>query len=193
MTQIPAVDFDCDDREVGVHEWFAFWDSSRSWLAERGYTLYEYGCHWGDEYRGYVTFSTPKLSTPDKVDHPFAFSGGDSPSIPVPPLSACPIVRFVTFPISSTLTQLKGRVAYAQDALHRHVVLKLVKENSPEYQIARLLSSEPRLVSLDNFCGIIPAIGFLRLDHHSFIVMPRQDVFTSHNDSLIFNVSLQMG
>jgi hypothetical protein len=93
-TKFPTVDFDCDDHEVDLDDWWAFWDSSRCWLAEQGYTLYENGYHWGDEYCGDLTFVAPKFPTADKVEYPFAFSGGEP--CPVPPLSARPVVRPVS-------------------------------------------------------------------------------------------------
>ena len=115
--------------------------------------------------------NTVDMSHSALPDHPFAFWWRFSPhSSTASQRMSYSSSRHI--PHSSTLTRLKGRVAYAQHALHRHVVLKLVKESI----------KLPHLVSLESFCGIIPAIGFLCLDHHSLIVMPRQDVFTSHNN-----------
>jgi hypothetical protein len=86
----PQVDFDCDDRDVTRYTWFAFWDSTRSWLSERGYTLFEYRYHWGDSYMGHITYWAPKLHTMSvsDVEHPFSKYGGDPEGLPMPPLSA---------------------------------------------------------------------------------------------------------
>jgi hypothetical protein len=105
LEQHPQVDFDCDDRGVTLYTWLMFWDSTRSWLAERGYTLFEYGYHWRNKYDGDVTCWTPKLNDPSVSDvgHPFSKSGDDEKGIPVPPLSGCVVVSPFILHVPSTL------------------------------------------------------------------------------------------
>ena len=104
----PVVDFDCNDRSFNSDDWLTFWDSTRSWLAEQGYTLFEFGYHWGKEYKAYPTYWVQKLSNPSDSDvkHPFAKYGGDKEGIPTPPLSGGIIVGlFIYFPLLSTFSQ----------------------------------------------------------------------------------------
>ena len=96
------VDFDCDDRDTTMHAWLSFWQSIRSWLAERGYTLFEYGCHCGDKYVGEVTYLAPKLNdTLPSHEHPFSKCGGDKEG--AIPLSARVVVRVLVLYYPSTL------------------------------------------------------------------------------------------
>ena len=169
------VDFDCDDRDVTIYAWLEFWDSTRSWLADRGYTLFEYGYHWGDRHVGEVTCSIPKLNdaSPCEVEYPFSKYGGDAEGIPVPALSASVMVHPFILHLASTLICFKGRVTFAQDSLQRHVTLKLTKKSSPEYKIAQILSKETSLRSLEGFDGVLPPLDLLDVGDHCIVVMPR--------------------
>ncbi|TDL23638.1 hypothetical protein BD410DRAFT_786875 [Rickenella mellea] len=150
----PLVDFDCENRDVSIEKWRQFWDTTDSWLTERGYTLFEYGDEWNGNSRYYYA---PKHSTVYMAEHPFSLYGGDTDGYPFPPLSA----------------PHYHRIAFAQDSLDRHVVLKLMKDGSQEHRIARLLSKELSLFSLDAFNGILPPLDFLQLGKHWILVMPR--------------------
>ena len=74
------------------------------------------------------------------------------------------------------LSLVKGRIAFAQDTLNRHVALKLMKGDSPEYRIARHLSREQGPPSRDVFDGILAPIDFLQLGSHWVVIMPRSPV-----------------
>ena len=169
------VDFDCDDRDVTIYAWLAFWDSTRSWLADRGYTLFKYGYHWGDRHVGEVTCSIPKLNdaSPCEMEHPFSKYGGDAERIPVPTLSASAMVHPLILHLPLTLICFKGRVGFAQDSLQRHVALKLTKKSSHEYKIAQFLRNESSLRFLEGFDGVLPLLDLLDVGDHCIVVMPR--------------------
>ena len=173
----PEVDFDCNDRDVSIYVWLAFWDSIRSWLSERGYTLFEFGYHWGKRYEGSPEYWVPKLSNPSDSDvkHPFAKYGGDKEYIPMPPLSGCIVVRTFSFicHFRSTLIQFKQRIAFAQDYLNRHVALRLIKKGGHEYQIAQFLSKQSSLSSLEGFEGVLSPLELLDITGHCIVVYPR--------------------
>ncbi|KAF8526764.1 hypothetical protein JB92DRAFT_1071880 [Gautieria morchelliformis] len=166
MPQHPQVDFDCDDRDVTRYTWFAFWYSTSSWLAERGYTLFEYRHHWGDSYLGHVTHWAPKLNnvSVSDVEHPFSKTGGDPEGLPVSPLSADCIAE---------------RIGFAQDSLERHVALRLTKKSSDEYKILQFLIEQSVGLSLERFEGVLPHLDLLDFGDHSIVVMPRwgEDAF----------------
>jgi hypothetical protein len=74
----------------------------------------------------------------------------------------------------TVLTYYQGRIVFAQDSEGRHVAMKLVKTNSVEYKISRLISQGSTHSSLETFQGILPPVDFLWCDDdHWFIVMPR--------------------
>ena len=175
------VNFDCDDRSVTIYVWLAFWDSTRSWLADRGYTLFEPGYHWGEKYVGEVTYLIPKLSDASKSDmeHPFSKYGGDVENMPVPTLSACVVVCPFILHLPSTLIRFKKRIAFAQDSLRRHVALRLTKKNSHEYKIAQLLSKESSLLSIEGFDGVLPPLDLLDIGDHCVLVMPRYSILNA--------------
>ena len=89
------LDFDCNDRDVDIYDWLAFWDSTRFWLSDRGYTLFEFGYHWGGRYEPDPSYWVPKLGNPSvsNVKHPFSKFGGDPEDIPTPPLVGSIVVR----------------------------------------------------------------------------------------------------
>ena len=180
------VDFDCNDRNVTMHVWLAFWESIRPWLAERGYTLFEYGYHWGDRYVGEVTYLAPKLNdTLPSNEHPFSKCGGDVEGMPAPALSADWVVRVLVLHLSTTLIQFKERISFAQDSLKHHVALRLIKKSSQEYQIAQLLNNESSLQSLERFEGVIPTLDLLDIADHCIMVMPRYYIDCSVIDRLL--------
>jgi hypothetical protein len=65
----------------------------------------------------------------------------------------------------------QGRVVFAQDSHNRHVAIKLVVADSSEYRIMRFISESAK--TSPGFNGILPAVDFLQLDQHWFVVMPR--------------------
>ncbi|KAF8481432.1 kinase-like domain-containing protein [Gautieria morchelliformis] len=164
--QHPQVDFDCDDRGVTLYPWLTFWDSTRSWLAERGYTLFEYGYHWRKRYVGDVTYWAPKLNdaSVSHVEHPYSNFGGDEEGMAVPPLSG----------------RVVPRIAFAQDSLQRHTALRLTKKSSDEYKILQLLIKESSLQSLERFDGVLPPLDLVDLGDHCIVVMPRWGEFAYH-------------
>jgi hypothetical protein len=146
-----------------------FWQSTRQWFEERGYALFK-------EDRSPLYNDPPDNSNNSDSEscHPYSFSCGDglhgfSNVLPLYPLTSAKAHR-----------HLKGRIFYAQDTKRRHVVIKIVKDGSHEYQIFRLLSQEQCLFSLRTFPGVLPAVDFLRCDKHWMVVMPRCAVFFSH-------------
>ena len=169
------VDFDCDDRSVHISVWVAFWASTRSWLAEHGYTLFEYGYDWGDRHIGEATCLIPKLNNMSVSDvvHPFSKYGGDVEGIPVPALSGYVVVCSFLSPPLSTLIRFKERITFAQDSLQRHVALRLAKKSSHEYKIQQFLRKESRLFSLEEFDGVLPPLDLLDIGDHCIVVMPR--------------------
>ena len=98
--QDPMIDFDCASRDISICQWVKFWDSMRLWLLERGYILYEHGYHWNNKYIGDFTFTAPKTPSIGNGTLPYAFFGGDPTYIPVPPLSAEPVVRLMSTHLS---------------------------------------------------------------------------------------------
>jgi hypothetical protein len=176
--QHPPVDFDYDNRDVTRYTWLAFWDSIRSWLAERGYTLFEYRYHWESSYCGYVTHLAPKLNTlsVSDVEHPFCKSGGDPEDLPVLPLSGRNVVRPFVFHVHSVLIGFKERITFAQDSLQRHVVLKLTKKSSNEYKILQFLIKESIDLSLEKFEGVLPHLNLLDFGDYCIAVMPRYSI-----------------
>ena len=175
--QDPTIDFDCESRDVSIHQWVQFWDSTRLWLLERGYILYDHGYHWRGEYIGDITCNVPKTPSIGHGKLPYAFFGGDPSDIPVPPLST----QLLVLPLPPIyhvhwLSLVKEHIAFAQDTLNRHVVFKMMKGDSTEYRIARHLSREQKPPSRDAFDGIISPIDFLQLGDHWVVVMPRSSV-----------------
>ncbi|KAF8481430.1 kinase-like domain-containing protein [Gautieria morchelliformis] len=166
MAEHPQADFDCDDRGVTLYTWLAFWDSTRSWLAERGYTLFEYGYHWRKRYVGDVTYWAPKLNdaSVSHVEHPYSNFGGDEEGMAVPPLSG----------------RVAPRIAFAQDSLQRHTASRLTKKSSEEYKILQLLIKESSLQSLERFAGVLPPLDLVDLGDHCIVVMPRWGEFAYH-------------
>ena len=72
------LNFDCNECNIDIYEWLAFWDSTQSWLSDQGYTLFEFGYHWEGRYKGDPTYWVPKLGQPalSDVKHPFSRFGG---------------------------------------------------------------------------------------------------------------------
>jgi hypothetical protein len=176
MPQHPQVGFDCDDRDVTRYTWFAFWDSTRSWLSERGYTLFEYRYHWEDRYVGDLTHWAPKLNdmSMSDVEHPFSITGGDPEGLPVPPLSAeRTVVRPLLCHVTSMLIRFEQRIGFAQDSLQRHVALRLTKKSSDEYKILQFLIKESIGMSLERFEGVLPHLDLLDIGDHCIVIMPR--------------------
>ena len=71
------------------------------------------------------------------------------------------------------LIRLQQRIAFAQDSLQRHVVLKLIKNNGHEYQIVQLLSKQSSLSSLEGFGGVLAPLDIFDITDHCILVYPR--------------------
>lgn len=193
------VDFEyCNDND-NIYDWYAFWDSTRSWLAESGYTLFEFGYHWGKKYEAKPVYLVPKLSNPSDSDlkHPFSKYGGDAEDIPMPPLSGCIVVRaFHHFPRPSPLITFKKRITFAQDSLNRHVALRLIKKGGNEYEIAQFLNKQASLSSLEGFEGILAPLDLLDITDHCIVIYPRYiipNIWCSTIFSTFSCMTLQMG
>jgi hypothetical protein len=169
------IDFDANDRDYDFEKRVSFWESMRFWFSERGYLLYRYDYEWNGKPLDHAGSTSPQFVFEGEVQHPYSFSGGDSSELKSPPLNNDVNVRAkqLSLRLIELLLHLKGRVAYAQDAQHRHVAIKLVKDSSQEYNILRFLSQQPSLYSPDTFPCIIPPIDFLEFEGHWFVVMPR--------------------
>ncbi|KDQ14225.1 hypothetical protein BOTBODRAFT_353868 [Botryobasidium botryosum FD-172 SS1] len=156
MDQI-KIDFDVDSRLFDLEERMNWWESLRPSFLERGYDLY----HQVREFRGIpqddIISMSPLSVSGVPAEHPYSFIGGD------PPDSYTPVLNHF----------LIGRVICAQDRQHRQVAIKLMKINSEEYRILRVLSKEPQLFSAESFGCVVPPLDFLETDEHCFVVMPR--------------------
>lgn len=62
---------------------------------------------------------------------------------------------------------------YAQDEKGRHIAIKMVKGDSEEHKIVRLLKDEPRLQDPTAFPSVVPILDLFPYAGHWFVVMPR--------------------
>ena len=63
-------------------------------------------------------------------------------------------------------------MAFAQDKEHRHVVVKIVKDDSDELRVMQHISA---VSDITRFNGVLPILDYLQFDRHWFVVMPRSD------------------
>ncbi|KAH7882306.1 hypothetical protein F5I97DRAFT_344439 [Phlebopus sp. FC_14] len=136
-------------------------ESLRPWLEKRGYYLYKNGYETlGKRYDDPV-YTYPSLETDGETRLPYSLVGGDPEHFHRTP--------------HRLPSPTPDRVAFAQDAQHRHVTLKLMKDGSAEYKIYRHLSEAASLYTSDSeeFDCVIPPLDFIDLDGYWFIVIPR--------------------
>ncbi|KAF8890483.1 hypothetical protein BD779DRAFT_274248 [Infundibulicybe gibba] len=101
---------------IGNAGYLAFWTLYKAYLSSRGYTLYE-----AIPWRTHLHFRPLSLYPPPPA-HPYAVACYDSPK----PLNTI---------------HPSGLRFYAQDSSHRDVVIRLVGNDTEEYQIHTLLSA----------------------------------------------------
>uniref|UniRef100_A0A8H7XQ64 Uncharacterized protein n=1 Tax=Psilocybe cubensis TaxID=181762 RepID=A0A8H7XQ64_PSICU len=149
--------------EVDELERFAFWDSPDvvKWFKDHGYTLYKRSVYRGEELATFPIFPPDPQSGPVEADFPYAHHDMDTMEIPEeyqtdPPLSG---------------VDTSGKILYAQDSLKRHVVIKLVPDNTDEYRVLRFLS-EQSMDTLKENC-VIPVLDLLPIEGFWLAVMPR--------------------
>ncbi|KIM38158.1 hypothetical protein M413DRAFT_247120 [Hebeloma cylindrosporum] len=131
-------------------EW---WESKRTWFADRGYVLNK--TIYGDS--GRVWAEEPMSTSPVmEVRYPDSYVGGCKACQP-----ACTLPH----------TQLHPRIAMAQDRESRHVVIKVILSESEEFKVLKLLQQETDLS--EQFRGIIPVLDMLPSDAFCFVVLPR--------------------
>ncbi|KAF8890496.1 kinase-like domain-containing protein [Infundibulicybe gibba] len=122
--------------------------SYKDYLASRGYTLYETVPRRAQHFR-------PLSLHPPPPAHPYAVACYD-PSKPL-----------------NTL-HFSGLRFYAQDSLHRDVVIRLIGNDTEEYRIHTLLSACREIYTAESFPSIIPTIEIIPSPYNfSFIVTPR--------------------
>ncbi|KAF8510461.1 kinase-like domain-containing protein [Hysterangium stoloniferum] len=145
-----------NDRGLSGEEHTARWNTLRPWFMDRGYKLYSTWQELGVP-QNHVWYTCPAEVYSGYTDFPYAHIGGaDRANVELdsPDLAA----------------QLWDRVAYAQDAQSRHVVIKFVKGGSDHYRVFRFLYD--RKVEAESHC-IVPILDFLKYDEDWFVVMPR--------------------
>ncbi|KAH9477431.1 hypothetical protein JR316_0009644 [Psilocybe cubensis] len=149
--------------EVDELERFAFWDSPDvvKWFKDHGYTLYKRSVYSGEELATFPIFPPDPQSGPVEADFPYAHHDMDTTDLPEvyqtdPPLSG---------------VDTSGKILYAQDSLKRHVVIKLVPDNTDEYRVLRFLS-EQSMDTLKENC-VIPVLDLLPIEGFWLAVMPR--------------------
>ena len=80
----------------------------------------------------------------------------------------------------------------AQDSQTREVFIKLVKRQSDEIKIYRLLKDTPSAFDEENFCSVLPPVDIVDYDEdHVFIVTPRYAISSGLHE--LSTISLQMG
>ncbi|PPQ88578.1 hypothetical protein CVT25_009958 [Psilocybe cyanescens] len=135
-----------------------FWNSpsTAQWFNYHGYTPYQ---RVGDSSFIYPTF--PSECDFNNAGHPYAYYDTKLGGPGLQPLRT----------YESRLIFRKGKIAYAQDSLNRHVVIKIVPLESHEYRILRFLHQQ-RPETLKENC-IIPVLDMLPIEGFCFVVMPR--------------------
>ncbi|RDB18661.1 hypothetical protein Hypma_014694 [Hypsizygus marmoreus] len=138
------------------------WDTpfAQNWFSQRGYLLYR-GVY---DQAGPTGHTTPSSSStalePDQTIFPNAYQGGDE-------------IERDDIPSFSVPVDCAGNVLYAQDSDGCHVAIKLVKDNTDEYRILRLLHEHGIPNSRQDFECVIPVLELLQLKTWWFVIMPR--------------------
>ncbi|KAG5720190.1 hypothetical protein E4T56_gene3219 [Termitomyces sp. T112] len=143
------------------HRRTAWWDSSRlrSWLLEKGYTLY----HRFPSELDYAAGMYPARPGQGERKFPFAsYEGSESVSGYLPPLygNIGPV----------------GNISFAQNAQGQHVAIKAVLDGSEELRILEYLHSQGVPRSMGDFHHVIPVLDVLACEGHWLAIMPRWGV-----------------
>ncbi|PPR06492.1 hypothetical protein CVT26_004581 [Gymnopilus dilepis] len=144
---------------LNIHDRLSFWDAPTtiSFFKKRGYILYERlsegGC-------GTVPIIP---SAEDFVEGIYPYASYDNRHKSDYPLLA---------------EEIRGKVAFAQDVLGRHVAIKLVRDGTDECRVLRFLQ-EQRLETLQENC-VIPVLEVLPTEGFCFVVMPRWGASAKH-------------
>ena len=67
----------------------------------------------------------------------------------------------------------QARILPAQDSQNRHVVVKVISENSEEYRIVSYLHQLSSIHPKDSLENVVPILDLLKCDKYCFAVMPR--------------------
>ncbi|SJL04408.1 uncharacterized protein ARMOST_07774 [Armillaria ostoyae] len=146
-------------------EW---WQSMRSWFAERGYFLYHPQFHEGES----IPLCYPPLPFPEtdwSAMSPFPYAYRESHSLEY---GECGENY-----LSSDEPFRSSGVWFAQDREARLVAIKLFKKDTEEYRILRRVDEDTFQSSL--FHNIIPILEFLDMEDFSAVVMPKYDKILS--------------
>ena len=146
------------------YEMISFWKAYRTWLAARGYNLWEL------RNLGFGEVYVPPSHT-TSAPLPFARRTPDDVLIerPFPPMASRELLCLA----EHSLTRVQSKIVPAQDMLGRDVMLKLVDIDSVEYQINQELFCFTRPLS-DEPQGVLPPIAVLTSPYRfAFVVMPR--------------------
>ncbi|KAI0355668.1 hypothetical protein OH77DRAFT_1424614 [Trametes cingulata] len=136
-----------------------FWDAYQPWLAERGILLYER--HREDPHQLYMPreWVSPTFSSTSSL-----------------PYGALVYNQAQEEHRARFLYHAGSRLAFAQDALHRDLMLKLVDNGSAEHEIYQLiLQDAPAFAKSTDFPCVLPAraLSILNTPYaYSFVVMP---------------------
>uniref|UniRef100_A0A8H7XQI3 Protein kinase domain-containing protein n=1 Tax=Psilocybe cubensis TaxID=181762 RepID=A0A8H7XQI3_PSICU len=138
---------------------FTFWASPevREWFKARGYTLYE-RCWEEDMILDTSIPAIPPQTDCGEAEYPYAYFDTDSeePEEPKMPLRS---------------RDMTGKAGFAQDALGRHVAIKIVRADTDEYRILRFLHEQSLDTLKEN--SIIPVLELIPNGAFWFAVMPR--------------------
>ncbi|KAF8875326.1 hypothetical protein CPB84DRAFT_1796562 [Gymnopilus junonius] len=147
-------DFQPGQDDFNILERLEFWDSPDTirFFKEHGYILYKRFFSCGDP----SCLSTPALSSEEVVDDRYPYASYDYRYDPEKLLLA---------------SDIRVKVAFAQDSLGRHVAIKLVRDDTDEYRVLRFLNQQP-LETLHENC-VIPVLELLPVAGFWFAVMPR--------------------
>ncbi|KAG6898914.1 hypothetical protein C0995_007814, partial [Termitomyces sp. Mi166 len=135
----------------------AWWDSDRvrSWLLEKGYTLYlRYPSE--DDYEAGM-----HPVNPEHKEHIFPFAnheGAESNGKFPPPLYGN--------------TGCVGNIAFAQNTQGQHVAIKAVLDGSEEVRILKYLHNQGVPRSMEDFHHVIPVLDVLPCEGHWLAFMP---------------------
>jgi len=158
-------DFDLNKRPLfdSSAEWAAFWTSFSPWFKEQGYILHLPGSQ-RDELDISDGLTLPVVNTPHELQQfPYAVTDSTDALQTIFNRSS----KEVQVP-SFLATYNTGRVFAAQDTRGRHVCVKIMRVNSHEYEIVKLLRVQPSTP------GVLPILDVIKYDaDYAFVVMPR--------------------
>lgn len=143
------------------------WDCYENWLQEHGYTLHP-------KLPG-QTSRAPTVLSPPNCTLPYAiYLRKERESLLVSRGMVLQIYHLYTV-FSASYQSL---IAYAQDSLHREVVIKVAPSNSEELKIYKALLNCKELYDPKLFPSVLPPLDVLSMDHDvHFIILPRCEIF----------------